>query len=70
MAVAKKAITANPIKNGGAVSFIPGVGIIASASRYETRPDSDLNTMATMWDAKFRNRLFYTTGAADPADPG
>lgn len=68
MAVSKKAITANPIKNGAVVCLT--VSQVPQEVRPgDTLPDSTLTDLDTKLYGVGRNRLYYTTGEPDPADP-
>lgn len=67
MAVAVKAVSANPIHEGASVFLGPNMGPVSSGG--QTLPDSYITDLNNQWDTDFRNRLYYTTGEADPPDP-
>jgi hypothetical protein len=66
--VVKKAVAGQPIKMGGAVAMSGG-GIAKNSDRSTVLPDTWIDDETARLGPLFRNRLYYTTGAADPADP-
>jgi hypothetical protein len=69
MAVSYKAITGEPIKSGGVLFYIPGVGRVINNRRAVQLSDNVLIELNNLLDQVGRNRFYYTTGDPDPPDP-
>lgn len=68
--VARRVDTNRPIRNGCAVSFAPGCGYVSMPNlAFESRADfNDTDSDIVAMHNVGRHRLYYTTGAVDPAD--
>jgi hypothetical protein len=61
-------VTANPIREGDAVALDEANAIVAN-NRGQVQADTWITAMTARLGGRFRHRLYYTTGSADPADP-
>lgn len=70
MAVAYKARSGQPIKDGFC-SFLTAAQVtFAIRMNDDITPDSYITDLNNYLSDEMRNRFYYTTGEADPVDPG